>query len=230
MKTFKLNIYSWTNYNFCVAVGLIIGAVAMFVTASLNQTPTVGLISLVLGIIPFILFGLRAEKGTAELSVDKEGLSIKWINNFIIFKHPDYNFKFSDLKEYVFEYYTHGYYRLSVTTVKGKTVRFKFKHSSKDEFNFEEFIETLKQSIFAYNNKDNDSTNDIRVGKSMWGGTTAKVVALLCSIVIIDGWIRIAKGTPRVESAQLTLCTILVAVFIGIVVNASTKKINSDKL
>jgi|GEM_PF-6425699 len=227
MKTYELNTYSTTRHNLIVFVGIAVAMSGFVLTMVEKQSFLVCMITF-LGIMGFAKFlAYKLEKANANFSVSEKGFGVLWTKNFAFWREPKYDFRFEELQEYVFEPWGEVY-RLKITTKEGKSIKFLFKKSKNDTASFTSFFDDLQNSIKTFNNKDNDTSNDVRVGKTFWESRTAKVFGIFLAIVIILGWTKLLTGEPTTTNMpKMVVATIAGVFYIGRIIFAAFP--NNDK-
>jgi hypothetical protein len=221
MTNYKLNVYSTTIHNVVIFAGMTIAMSAFILTMVYKQPFWVCFFSLMGTMGLAKLLAIKFYKATANFFVSEKGVKIEWIDEFGILKHPNYDFNFDQLSEYVLEPWGDTY-RMKIKTQEDKTIKLEFKNTSKQVDNFQSFFEDFQNAINNYNKKDNDITNDIKVGKTFWGGTTAKVVGAFILVAIIFGWTKYLSGEQiNANAPKLTIATIAGIIYVGRIIFAS---------
>ncbi len=196
MTSYQLNTYSHTRHNATIFIGTLVGVSYLPINAINGHPFNYAMIFLIVVVIIAKLLANWFYKARAIFSVSDLGFSVSWIHNFKIFPEPDYELSFENLQEYVFEPWGEDY-RLKVKTKEGKIVKFLFKERKNEEMNFTLFCDHLQQSITLHNNKDNDLSNDLKVGHPFWKSKIAQIAALVITALLIWIWIAVLSGEKK---------------------------------
>ncbi len=153
-------------------------------------------------VAPIIFFAFKIPRYTAtvdiELTIENDGLKMKWLRQFLFQNRPDRNITWTEIKDFVFEP-DRQFDKFKLTLKDG--TKFKFHHNTdhdnKDDF--QQFRIDFEKKISKINS-DKDKTNDIKRGKTIyetvWGLILAVIgIVMIVAIIIIFLFFPIKKTT-----------------------------------
>ena len=165
-----------------------------------------------------------------EILMHDDGIKIKRLRQFILHNKPDVEYKWTDIKYYVFQ--PDRQFDQFKLILKDGT-KFKYyhnnNHNSKDDFR--KFIFDFIQKVEQLNRDDNDKRNNIKLGKTIYETTSGLIIAVFSVIIIIIGFpiMLVAlphEGPPDYGNYAMLAASYLGAIYFVIDVFAHGKKRN----
>ena len=119
-----------------------------------------------------------------EITLNNSGIKRTWMRQFILQNKPDSEFKWSEIEDYVFQP-DRQFDQFKLHFKDG--TKFKFHHNtdhdSKDDFR--KFILEFAQRVGQLNSANDDNSNDIKLGKTIYETTWGLIFAVIAIIMIV---------------------------------------------
>jgi len=150
-------------------------------------------------IAPFFILAFKIPRYTAtvdiEIIIDEYGLKKKWLRQFVFQNHPDIEIKWTEVKDYVFEP-DRQFDKFKMTLKDG--TKFKFFHNNdyNDKDDFIKFLHEFELKVQQINT-DQDKTNDIKRGKTIYETKWGLLLAAFAIVFIIGVPIMLIAIPPK---------------------------------
>ena len=154
-------------------------------------------------ILPIFFLAFKVPNYTAtvdiELTIDEQGLKKKWLKQFIFSNKPDLDIKWTEIQDFVFEP-DRQFDKFKITLKDGSKFKLFHNNDHNDKDDFLRFLQAFEHKITQINS-DNNKTNDIKRGKTIyetnWGLLLAAFAILLIIAVPVMFIFFPTKKTPN---------------------------------
>ena len=188
MTTYKIKQSSPLLYLATMLTVIFLGMFILRLLASNHILPKGESLIFVLCFVPIIGLGFYLPKYTAtadrEITFDEVGIKLKWVRQFILHNKPDLEFSWTEISDYVFQP-ERQFDQFKLYFKDGSTFKLHHNndHDSKDEFR--EFLLDFVAKVEAINSQNNNKSNHIKLGKTIYETTFGLILAGFAVLIII---------------------------------------------
>jgi len=185
-------------------------------------------IALVFGIFGLCWYITKfTSKGEISIMIDDDGIKIKWIKNYTLYKYKDRDIKWDEINSYKLTP-DRWFDIFKIKMIHGRNFVFE-RDSLKDNIDdFNDFFSTLEKKIRKYN-KDDSKLYKIKNAPTLYEGFSGKVLLGFAIVVMAGGVVVLIVGLFKGIKNYSSLFGLLGAMCGGIFTIVTISQMNKKK-
>jgi hypothetical protein len=185
METFQIRASSWVIFILTLLTVIFGGSALGIALLPTKGNPSIA-IAMAVVVIGGAFYATRlTARAMTEWTITENEIHLQWLDQFIFHNKPDLTIKWSDIQEY--KYQPDKNFDLFKLKLTDGTVVKLWHNTSTTNDDFHRFVGTFERRVQAYNQKDTDTSNDIKRARTIYEtklGLALAVFAGLCLVGI----------------------------------------------